>query len=113
MDLDKKEFKKYFPHLAKEIEEKTFSISIGGVRSELEADPDELRNPDVISFLRRCSTEKEAEEIIDYMERRGEISKEYAERLRKQLRERGVRSFGPKKEPGYYDRLYRIQRGLE
>jgi hypothetical protein len=36
------------------------------------------------------------------MERRGEISKEYAARLRKQLKEKGIRSFGPKKEENYY-----------
>jgi len=59
-------------------------------------------NPDVIDFLRRCDNEKQAYEIIDYLEKRKEISAEYASQLRKQLRERGVRSFGSKKEDGYY-----------
>ena len=45
-------------------------------------------------------------EIIEYLERKGEISKDYAETLRKQLREKGVRSFGPLKKPGYYLRRY-------
>ena len=36
------------------------------------------------------------------MESRGEISGEYAGRLRKQLKEKGVRSFGSKKEEDYY-----------
>ena len=40
--------------------------------------------------------------IIAYMEKRGEIEKQYAERLRKQLEDKGVRSFGPKKEENYY-----------
>ena len=36
------------------------------------------------------------------MEKRREISPEYAKKLRKQLREKGVRSFGSKKEDDYY-----------
>jgi hypothetical protein len=58
--------------------------------------------PDVIDFIRRCDTEEQAEEIIAYMEKRGEIEKQYAERLRKQLKDKGVRSFGLKKEENYY-----------
>jgi len=58
--------------------------------------------PDVIDFVRRCDTEEQAEEIISYMEKRGEIEKQYAKKLRKQLEEKGVRSFGPKKEENYY-----------
>jgi len=44
----------------------------------------------------------QAREIIDYLERKGRITPEYAEKLRRQLKEKGLRSFGPKKEPGYY-----------
>ncbi len=40
--------------------------------------------------------------IISYMEKRGEIETQYATKLRRQLKERGVRSFGPKKEHDYY-----------
>lgn len=59
-------------------------------------------NPDVVDFIRRCDTEEQAAEIIDYLEKRNEISYEYALKLRKQLREKGVRSFGSKKESDYY-----------
>ncbi|MEM2715000.1 MAG: DUF2095 family protein, partial [Candidatus Bathyarchaeia archaeon] len=59
-------------------------------------------NPDVIDFIRRCDTEEQAEEIIAYLEKKGEISQSYASNLRKQLKEKGVRSFGPKKEEAYY-----------
>jgi hypothetical protein len=58
--------------------------------------------PDVIDFLRRCDTKDQAEEIVAYMERRGEIEKQYADKLRKQLKKEGVRSFGSKKEHDYY-----------
>ncbi|MBC7130119.1 DUF2095 family protein, partial [Candidatus Bathyarchaeota archaeon] len=78
------------------------------VRSDIEAGEKAVSKnfvhyePDVVDFIRRCETKEQAEEIIDYLERRGEIGKEYADRLRKQLKEKGVRSFGPKKEDDYY-----------
>ena len=58
--------------------------------------------PDIIDFIRRCDREEQAEEIINYLEKRGEISYKYAEKLRRQLEEKGVRSFGSKKEHYYY-----------
>jgi hypothetical protein len=36
------------------------------------------------------------------LEKRGELTKEHAEKLRKQLKKEGVRSFGSKKEENYY-----------
>ncbi|MEM0313795.1 MAG: DUF2095 family protein [Candidatus Bathyarchaeia archaeon] len=109
MELDWETFKKIFPNLAKEMESGNQKVSINSVRTETSAGEnaasiDMFRhyNPDVIDFIRRCDTDEQAEEIIAYMERRGEISKDYAEGLRKQLKEKGVRSFGPKKEENYY-----------
>jgi len=108
MEIDRKVFKKMFPNLAKEMEEKRQHVKISSVRSDVataeKASSDRFANymPDVVDFIRRCDTEKEAEEIIDYLEKRKEISPDYARRLRRQLREKGVRSFGSKKEDGYY-----------
>lgn len=108
MEIDKKVFKKMFPNLAKELEEKRQHVRVSSVRSDVaaaeRASSDRFANymPDVVDFIRRCDTEKEAEEIIDYLEKRKEISSNYARRLRRQLKEKGVRSFGPKKEDGYY-----------
>jgi len=70
---------------------------------------DELRNPDVISFLRRAETDEQALEIINFCQKRGEISEEYANELKVQLGIYGIRSFGTKKEPGYYEKKYREQ----
>ncbi len=73
-------------------------------------DNEELFNPNIISFLRRCQKESEAQEIIDYMCRKGEITKADAEKYTKQLKEQGVRSFGDYKGPGYYEKQFpRIQ----
>jgi hypothetical protein len=105
-----KSFKKMFPHLAKELSSEENTVSIDSVEpnpEEVEAkQPDKFHNyiPTVIDFIRRCNTDREAHEIIIYMEKRCEITKEHAQHLKKQLEEKGVRSFGAKKEDGYYFR---------
>ncbi|MGQ9624649.1 MAG: DUF2095 family protein [Candidatus Bathycorpusculaceae bacterium] len=109
MELDKETFKKMFPNLAKEMESGEHKVGINAVRDDTETGEKATSSesfvhymPDVIDFIRRCDTKEQAEEIIAYMEKRGEIKKQYAEKLRKQLMEKGVRSFGPKKEENYY-----------
>jgi hypothetical protein len=108
MDINKKRFRKMFPHLAQELEARDSRMPITSVRSDLHTGEKASSRkfvsymPDVIDFLRRCDTEQQAEEIICYLEGRREISHDYARRLRKQLKEKGVRSFGSKKEDDYY-----------
>ncbi len=58
--------------------------------------------PTPIDYLRRCDTEEQGIRTVEYLERRKEITPEYAKELRNQLKEKGVRSFGPKKEEDYY-----------
>ncbi len=108
MAINKRSIKKLFPHLAKELEEGDSKIGIASVQGETIDDtqtpPDKLSNfnPTVMDFLRRCDTEIQAESIIAFMEKRGEIRADYAQQLRLQLRRDGIRSFGPKKEDDYY-----------
>ena len=108
MESDKETFKKLFPNLVKELESDKNKVAINSVRTDIQTGERATSKrfihytPDVIDFIRRCDTEQQAEEIIDYMEKKGEIQKQYAKRLRKQLKEKGVRSFGPKKEENYY-----------
>lgn len=108
MEIDKESLRKTFPHIAEELESEKNRISINSVRSDSEVGERAVAErfvhymPDVIDFIRRCDTEQQAEEIIAYLEKRGELSSEYARKLREQLREKGVRSFGTKKEAGYY-----------
>jgi len=121
MATDKKSLKKMFPHLYKELETGDVKVPINAVRKnpqeveEGEAEeeefeptvlPDKLRhfNPSAVDFIRRCDTEAQAEEIIAYLQKKGEITQEYAEELLCQLKREGVRSFGPKKEENYYFR---------
>jgi hypothetical protein len=108
MAIDNKKFRKTFPHLAQELEAGDCRIAITSARSDPQtgekAASRKFANymPDIIDFFRRCDTEQQAEEIIRYLEENGEISYDYAKRLKKQLKEKGVRSFGSKKEDDYY-----------
>jgi hypothetical protein len=128
--MEKKDIRKMFPHLFNELEIGEVKVSIDGIRknpaeaegevarecncneyvdevdevTECTETPDRLRhfNPQAVDFLRRCDTEAQAEEIIAYLQKKGEITAEYAEQLRVQLKKDGVRAFGPKKEENYY-----------
>lgn len=123
MAEDKNEIKKMFPHLLRELEGSDNKVSIDGVRAdaveaeEAEIDPEEMMlaqaeaavpdkfrhyNPTVVDFIRRCDTDAQAEEIVAYMQKRGELTKEEASEVRAQLKKEGLRSFGCKKEEGYY-----------
>jgi hypothetical protein len=123
VEIDRKSVKKMFPNLINELDGSENKVSIDAVRadpSKAEADlddsdevmlaeaenalPDKFRhyNPTIVDFIRRCDTKAQAEEIIDYMHKRGEVTDEYACEIRAQLKKKGLRSFGPKKEENYY-----------
>lgn len=123
MAEDKNEVKKMFPHLLRELEGSDNKVSIDGVRANAaeaeknDIDPEEIMlaqaeaavpdkfrhyNPTVVDFIRRCDNDAQAEEIVAYMEKRGELTKEEASEVRAQLKKEGLRSFGCKKEDGYY-----------
>jgi hypothetical protein len=109
--LDKESLNKMFPNLAKELQQNENKIQVNSVRTgqkdnEEHANPRSFDSymPDVIDFIRRCDTEEQAEEIIGYMKKRGEIDEGYAQKLGKQLKEQGIRSFGSKKQEDYYFR---------
>ena len=108
METDKKSFKRMFPNLSKELELEDSKVAINSVRTDPDAAEnamaDKFRhyNPTVVDFIRRCNTDAQAEAIIAYLEKRGELTKEHAEKLRQQLKKEGVRSFGTKKEENYY-----------
>jgi hypothetical protein len=113
MEVDKKQFRKMFPTLAQEMGNRRQKVEIDSIRSHTKTAEKTAKgqrnlsnyDPDIIDFLRRCDSNQQAEEIIAYMERRGEVTRSYAQKLKKQLHEKGVRSFGPKKEDGYYFKI--------
>lgn len=102
------EFRKKYPNLERELG-KEGTLTIQAVRSSVrEAEKAAYYMhgyvPSAVDFIRRCETDEQALEIIDYLEKRGEIEPEYAKRLRSQLAEHGLRSFGKRKRPGCYER---------
>ena len=108
MEITKKSFKNKFPNLSEELEDGESKVGIDSVRIDSDKPEtslsDKFRNyaPTVVDFIRRCDTEVQAEAIIVHLEKRGELTKEYAEKLRKQLKREGVRSFGSQKEENCY-----------
>lgn len=111
-EYDREEFRERFPALSRELEgEGELQITAYRTSEEeaLEEEEAELQdfsgyNPTIIDFLRRCETDEEALEIINWMEDRGEITHEMAKDLRITLAKKGVRAFGPKKEWGWYEK---------
>lgn len=117
MDDEWETFKKRYPKLAEELTCGEMHLPIRALRTDVaEGEKTVGRDlqgytPDVVAYLRRCDTEDEAEAIITFLEARGEISGEYAAKLRGQLKARGVRSFGSKKGSDYYLRSVRVPSG--
>lgn len=108
--IDMERFRRLFPHLAKEMVRGELKVQIDQFRQNVENE-DRLTerrwasyNPDVVDFIRRCDTAKQAEEIISYMESQGEITAKRAKELRRRLREEGLTGFGDRKETGFYHR---------
>ncbi len=123
MKLTPKDFEKLFPHLSNELQAKQGVHSMDALHAAAEitdatetvtedmtasvtedaaAPPLRGYAPDVVDFLRRCDHDEEAEEIIAFLETRGEITSAHATALRRQLWEQGIRSFGPKKAADHY-----------
>lgn len=107
--MDKDSLKRMFPNLDRELQTNENKIPVNSVRTNQKKAEEAATSrgfdhyiPDVIDFMRRCDTLKQAEEIVEYMEKCGEIDQKYAQKLKNQLKINGVRSFGTKKEQDYY-----------
>jgi hypothetical protein len=125
MAIDKRALKKTFPHLYHELaEDSENKVSINSIRDISETTEkaveiedvceeeflkpakaiDKLRhfNPSAVDFIRRCDTDEQAQGIISYLQKRGELTQEQAQELECRLKQKGVRDFGPKKEENFY-----------
>ena len=110
--MEKEKFRELFPHLADELEngKSVADLEDDSIRRKRSLNANrrwERYDPDIIDFIRRCETPEQAAKIIDYMSDEGKVSPETAEKLRRQLEEGGVRSFGKLKEKGYYHKNVR------
>ncbi|MCD6487987.1 MAG: DUF2095 family protein [Desulfurococcales archaeon] len=93
------EFKKKFPHLSREILEEE---GIQVVFERKPRDPWRRYLPGPIDYIRRSRSIEEALEVIDYLEKHGEITPEEAKKYREKLKNDGLKAFGPRKEGNYY-----------
>jgi len=106
-EIEDEEFKDVFPALFREIKDGEKGImekeqhTSAGSKKERKF---KGYTPSAIDFICRCTSKQEAEEVIDYLLRKGEITEEYANNLKKQLQEKGLEYFGENRTPGYYER---------
>jgi len=105
VEYEREDFQNSFPHLTGELDTKKShsGIEIGGVSYTKMAPED----PKVIDFVLRCSTDEEAIEVINFLEKRNEITSIEADRTRKQIESEGITSFGPRRTSNYYEQVYR------
>jgi hypothetical protein len=104
MEMNIDEFKKKFPNLAKELlegEGEGLTIHINRPKARLD-DPWHGYLPGPIDYIRRCKTVEEALEVINYLEKHGEIDSSEAEHYRDLLKKHGLEYFGPRKTDDYY-----------
>lgn len=124
ISYDKVELDKYLPHLMSEISESKKSLKIDSVDFKIEQEvedviqnsdnyyPEELYSPKAIDFIRRCTNNEEAIEILDYLLKRKDVSKKEYNLLKKQILQKDglknlIEEHGGFKEFGYYERKFR------
>ena len=109
--MEKKDFKRLFPHIANEIESGASKVNLDKTIEPIHSTEPGYKErrkyagfqPGAVDFIRRCKKLRDAEEIINFLEKKGEVKKEEADTLRSQLRAKGLGSFGPHKGPGFYE----------
>lgn len=123
INYEKIELEKQFPNLMSEISDKKKTLKINSVKPNTESISrdrlfsnminyyEDLRNPGVIDFIRRCTSKNEAIEILDYLRKRKEINHETYKKLKNQiLKKDGLKNIiekcGGYKNPGYYERKF-------
>ncbi len=100
-EYDIEEFKKKFPHLAKELEE---GVGVRRIKDLVEETPPYL--PSAVDYLRRCHSLEEALEVLEYLVRTGQISEDEGRELKDRVLKDGLESLGPRKNFGYYSEKF-------
>jgi hypothetical protein len=118
ISYNKSDLEKHFPNLTSEIKQSKQQISIDAVRTnkELKSDllenyKEDISNPGIFDFIRRCRSKDEALEILNYLLKRKEITNELHDHIQQLLlQEDGLsillNRIGGYKEPGYYQKKY-------
>ena len=103
VEMSEEEFKKKFPSISRELGREG-NLSLNELLDSKKQSGDMFLGyiPTAIDYLRRCDTKEQAKKTIEYLVKKCEIDKTYGDKLLKQLKEKGLRSFGPKKDDGDY-----------
>ena len=110
--MEKKELKKLFPHLVDEMDKGVSKVDLNKVNEPAPSTEPGYKEdrkyagftPGAVDYIRRCKAPPQAEEIITFLEKKGDIGKGEASALRTQLKAKGLASFGPHKGPGFYEK---------
>ena len=118
VSYDQKQLETLYPNLMAEISDKKKALKINStssnpqnVTNNFEGYEEDLRNPGVIDFIRRCANKEQAIEILAYLLRRNEITNEKYTLLMNQITQKDglkklINGSGGLKTPGYYERKY-------
>ena len=118
ISYDKEDLKTHFPNLTSEIIQKKKQLSIDAVctTKDQEKDPfknykEDICNPGVFDFIRRCDSLNDALSILEYLFKRKEVSEELYNLIKAHLSEddglnKLLNRIGGYKEPGYYQKKY-------
>ncbi|MBN1800740.1 MAG: DUF2095 family protein [Candidatus Lokiarchaeota archaeon] len=121
IQYDKEHLEEQYPNLMEEIVNKKQVLNIDSICISEENDkiksfesnnrPEELINPGVMDFLRRCKKNEEAIEILDFLLHRNEITSEDYDSYKSQIKKENglkelIEAHGGLKKPGYYERKY-------
>jgi len=123
ISYDKKELEDFMPNLISEISNKKKTLKIDSIKLGIDQEnkepdqipqsciPNELINPGAVDFIRRCKTQEEAFEILDYILKRKELTLEQYKKFKDKISQKDglkrlIEESGGFKEPGYYVNKY-------
>ena len=129
LSYDKSDLEAQFPQLMHELSVKKKTLKIEGVGDEIEPEQaeivglpkepycEDLKNPGVIDFLRRCTETKDALKILDFLLEQKKLSPMDYHRIKNRLKEEGglkelILESGGLKSPGYYERKFPRKKNL-
>ena len=129
ISYDKIDLEAQFPQLMHELSVKKKTLKIEGVGDDIEPEQveieehpkepyyEELKNPGVIDFLRRCTGNEDALKILDFLLEQKELSSLDYHRIKNRIKkEVGLKEllleYGGLKTPGYYERKFHRKKNL-
>ncbi len=129
LSYDKSDLEAQFPQLMHELFIKKKTLKIEGVGDDIEPELavieelpkesycEDLKNPEAIDFLRRCTETKDALKILDFLLEQNKLSPIDYHRIKNRLKEEGglkelILEYGGLKTPGYYERKFLRKKNL-